>query len=140
MTNQLDQLVQIHAALGDPGRFRLLAACLDAERCVCQLVALLDLSNAAVSRHLSILKAAGLLDARKDGRWVHYRLPDDPSPAVAATLENIRAHASEDPFIAADRALMERIDAIEPVELCRMQREGCCVIPGNNTTNSKECC
>lgn len=139
MMNQLDQLVQIHAALGDPGRFRLVAACLDAERCVCQLVALLDLSNAAVSRHLSILKAAGLLDARKEGRWVHYRLPDDPSPAVADTLAFIRAHADDDPAIAADRDQMDRIDAIEPVELCRMQREGCCVIPDSPTT-SKECC
>jgi len=139
MTNRLDQLVQIHAALGDPGRFRLVAACLDAERCVCQLVALLDLSNAAVSRHLSILRAAGLLDARKDGRWVHYRLPDDPSSAVADTLAVIRAHAADDPTIAADRALMDRIDAIEPAELCRMQREGCCVIPDSPTT-SKECC
>lgn len=139
MTNRLDQLVQIHAALGDPGRFRLVAACLDAERCVCQLVALLDLSNAAVSKHLSILKAAGLLDARKEGRWVHYRLPDHPSPAVADTLAFIRAHAADDPAIASDRDQMDRIDAIEPVELCRMQREGCCVIPDSPTT-SKECC
>jgi hypothetical protein len=70
---------------------------------------------------------------------VHYRLPDDPSPLVADTLATLRAHAADDATIAADRGQMDRIDAIEPVELCRMQRQGCCVIP-DSPTASKECC
>ena len=65
----------ISHALSDPHRVRLLAACLDRERCVCQLVELIDLSNASISKHLAVLRHAGLLVSRKEGRWVHYRTP-----------------------------------------------------------------
>ena len=113
-------------ALADPCRVRLLAACLGRERCVCQLVALIDRPNATISKHLGVLRDAGLLRARRDGRWIHYSTPAEPDALVRDALDQVRAHAAGDERLVCDRAALDRIDAIEPVALARMQREGCC--------------
>jgi ArsR family transcriptional regulator, arsenate/arsenite/antimonite-responsive transcriptional repressor len=67
-------------ALGDPARARALVALAEGELCLCQLVHLLGLSPSMVSRHLSILRAAGLVETRKEGRWRFYRLPGRSAP------------------------------------------------------------
>ncbi len=126
----IDPLVRVFAALADPSRVRLLTACFGGERCVCQLVELLGRSNATVSKHLAILRDAGLLASRKEGRWVYYRLPDEPGPEAADAIGFVRRHAAPD-TIEADRRAMERILAVEPTELCRKQRSACCGV-GNN--------
>jgi len=123
----MNKLTIISTALSDPNRVRLLAACMDQERCVCQLVELIDLSNASISKHLSTLKGAGLLESRREGRWVHYRVPDSPSPIVNDALAFVRSHALSDEAILMDNARLEQIDAIEPTELAKMQRTGCCI-------------
>ncbi len=123
----MNQLTDIANALSDPNRLRLLVACLDRERCVCQLVELIDLSNASISKHLSMLKRAGLLESRKEGRWVHYRTPDTPTAMVADAIGFVQSHAFNDEVIVADREKLIEIDAIDPIELAKMQREGCCV-------------
>ena len=125
-SNPIEQLTSIANALADPNRVRLLAACMERERCVCQLVALIDLSNASISKHLGQLRDAGLLESRREGRWVHYRLADELSPAARDAIGMVRTHAANDDLIAADRRTLANIDAIEPYELARMQREGCC--------------
>ncbi len=130
MRNQLhspiEQLTQVATALADPNRVRLLAACLEQERCVCQLVALIELSNASISKHLGQLRDAGLLESRREGRWVHYRIPDFAAGIMADALDLVRSHTRQDPLIQQDKVTLSRIDAIEPNELARMQREGCC--------------
>lgn len=131
----MDHLARINAALADTTRLRLLSACFGGERCVCQLVALVALSNAAVSKHLSILRDAGLLAGRKEGRWVHLSLPDDPTPPVAEAIGWVRRHASGDPTLRHDAERMQQILSMEPAALCRLLRDGE-PIPGG----SKECC
>jgi ArsR family transcriptional regulator, arsenate/arsenite/antimonite-responsive transcriptional repressor len=127
MRNHINQLTDLATALSDPNRVRLLAACFDDERCVCQLVELLDLSNASISKHLAVLRRAGLLESRKEARWVHYRVPVSPPALVVDALRFVRDHAFDDEAIRKDKIKLEQIDEIEPVELARMQREGCCV-------------
>ncbi len=122
----MNQLTDIAHALSDPNRIRLLSACLDGERCVCQLVELIDLSNASISKHLATLRNAGLLASRKEGRWVHYRVPSEPEPIVEDALGWVRAHGLGDKQIQEDRVALRTIDAIDPIDLARMQREGCC--------------
>lgn len=129
----MNQLTDITHALSDPNRVRLLVACLDGERCVCQLVELIDLSNASISKHLATLKNAGLLESRKDGRWVHYKVPQSPIAIVNDALNFICTHALNDQAITSDIAKLVEIDAIDPVVLAKMQREGCC--KPLNTTN-----
>ncbi len=62
-------------ALSDPIRLRLaVLLAIRGETCVCELAAALDEANYKVSRHLSILRSAGLVDARREGAWMHYKL------------------------------------------------------------------
>lgn len=123
----MDQLNDIALALSDSNRVRLLVACLDCERCVCQLVELIDLSNASISKHLSMLKRAGLLESRKEGRWVHYQTPTNPDSIIVDALALVRSHAIDNELIDADKRKLARIDEIDPGDLARMQRLGCCV-------------
>lgn len=88
----IDTFETIAKALADASRLRILKLLEDGEVCVCHVTEVLGLAPATVSKHLSLLKAAGLVRARKDGRWVHYRLHEAPSPAAAALLAAVREH------------------------------------------------
>jgi ArsR family transcriptional regulator len=66
--------MNITRALSDENRVRILMILRDGEFCVCQITAFLDLSPSTTSKHLSILKHARLIEGKKDGKWVYYRL------------------------------------------------------------------
>jgi len=70
-------------AVGDRTRLRILALLQQGPLCVCQLVEILGLSQPTVSKHLSTLGAAGLVEDEKRGKWVFYRLPAAPASAAA---------------------------------------------------------
>ena len=70
------EFIDINKALSDESRVRALLALRDQELCVCQLIELLGLAPSTVSKHMTILKQAGLVEGRKDGRWIYYRLAD----------------------------------------------------------------
>lgn len=63
-------------ALSDPNRIRALMVLRGRELCVCQIVRLLGLASSTVSKHMSLLEQARLVERRKDGRWVYYRRPE----------------------------------------------------------------
>jgi ArsR family transcriptional regulator, arsenate/arsenite/antimonite-responsive transcriptional repressor len=67
-------LALFHAALSDPTRLRLLNLMKNREICVCYLQEVLQTNQPKISRHLAYLKKAGLVEARRDGKWTHYRL------------------------------------------------------------------
>ena len=95
-------------ALADGNRLRILHLLLQAgELCVCDIERVLDVPQARVSRHLTILRNSGWVAARREGRWMHYRLVDD-SPMQRDLLEALRAHWSNMPAFEADR---ERLHA-----------------------------
>lgn len=77
----------VYAALADPTRLRILALLRDGEVCVCHLHASLDVPQPTASRHLAYLRKAGLVGARRDGTWMHYRLMPIDNPVVAAVVE-----------------------------------------------------
>jgi ArsR family transcriptional regulator, arsenate/arsenite/antimonite-responsive transcriptional repressor len=93
-------------ALSDENRVRILLA-LEAkgELCVCHINDLLELAPSTVSKHLFLLKNAGLVKARKDGRWMYYRLNRDPdaSEIVLNALEWVVRSIWSDSVIEADR-------------------------------------
>ena len=69
-------------ALADEQRVRMLLALRRQELCVCQIVELVGLATSTVSKHMSILKQARLVESRKEGRWMYYRLPCDDAPEL----------------------------------------------------------
>ena len=79
--------LQIAKALSDETRVRALMALKDRELCLCQVIDLLDLSPSTVSKHMTILQQAGLVQKRKEGRWHFYRLADqDTEPEIRQSL------------------------------------------------------
>ncbi len=82
----LEALTQVYAALADPTRLRILALLRDGEICVCHLHASLDVPQPTASRHLAYLRKARLVEARREGIWMHYRLTPIASPVVAAVV------------------------------------------------------
>jgi ArsR family transcriptional regulator len=107
-------------ALSDASRARMLCALRGGELCVCQLIELLGLAPSTVSKHLSILNQADLVESRKNGRWVYYRLPGKPGSAVAArmTKETFRALADSG-AVREDEKQLKRIRKADLEELCR---------------------
>jgi len=70
--------MNITKALSDENRVRILMALRTHSFCVCEITAFLDLSPSTTSKHLSVLKQARLIEGRKDGKWVYYKLADSP--------------------------------------------------------------
>lgn len=77
-------------ALADPTRLRLIKLLGDDEVCVCSCVKVLKTHQSKVSRHLAYLRRAGLVSARRDGKWIHYRLVDPSNPCAARILREVR--------------------------------------------------
>jgi ArsR family transcriptional regulator len=72
----LHDLLNIFKALSDETRLRILKLLDHGELCVCDIVAALDIIQPKVSFHLGVLKDAGLIKDRKQGKWIHYRIDD----------------------------------------------------------------
>ncbi|HWU88582.1 MAG TPA: metalloregulator ArsR/SmtB family transcription factor [Kofleriaceae bacterium] len=79
-------LTKLFRALGDETRLRIVALLSHGELCVCHIEKALDLSQPNVSRQLAILRAAGVVDARREGTWVYYSLAAQEHAAVDAML------------------------------------------------------
>ena len=115
-------LISVTKALADEGRVRILMALSDQELCVCQIVELLQLAPSTVSKHMSILKQARLVDSRKQGRWIYYRLADEEVPTEARQATDLVGRLlSKDAQIRRDARRLKQILKIDPEELCRRQ-------------------
>jgi ArsR family transcriptional regulator len=107
-------------ALADENRVRALMALAGGELCVCQIVELLGLATSTVSKHMAILRHARLVQSRRDGRWIYYRLAtDDATPEaeqIAALLAKLLA---DNPRIGDDARRLKQITCQPAVQLCR---------------------
>ncbi len=94
-------------ALSDRNRLRVVAALMNQEElCACHIIELLQVTGATASRHMGLLIRAGLVQSRKNGRWVHYRLTDTfPAPL----LQWLETELQADPGIKADRRALAKI-------------------------------
>ncbi len=87
----MQDFVLFHAALADANRLRLLNLLKDGEVCVCQLQGVLQTNQPKISRHLAYLRKAGLVEARQDGKWAHYRLKKLPAPSAELLAQTLAA-------------------------------------------------
>jgi ArsR family transcriptional regulator len=118
------EFMAITRALSDPSRVRILLALRRKELCVCQITELFGFAPSTMSKHLSILHHAGLIQSRKAERWVHYRLPDRPAPtAVREALDWVHKSLSQTGEAGADAKRLNKILKMDVKEICRRQ---CC--------------
>jgi ArsR family transcriptional regulator len=100
-------VVAVTKALADESRVRVLMALLGGELCLCQIVTFLGLAPSTVSKHMSILHGAGLVERRKEGKWHYYRLPGrDADPAVRECLRWLER------ALAGERVVVKDADAL----------------------------
>jgi ArsR family transcriptional regulator len=84
---EIDALTTVYAALADPTRLRILSLLGEDEICVCHIHASLDVPQPTASRHLAYLRKSGLVEARREGIWMHYRLAPIGNPVIAAVVK-----------------------------------------------------
>jgi ArsR family transcriptional regulator len=95
-------------ALGDSTRLRLLNLMGDQEICVCYFVEILDQPQPKISRHLAYLRSAGIVAARREGKWMHYRIVMPPNIGAAQVLQQTLAWLGEERAMQADRARLSK--------------------------------
>src|SRR5947208_2930198 len=99
---QLD-LEKFFQALGDMTRLRLLNLMGDQEICVCYLVEILGAPQPKISRHLAYLRSAGMVAARREGKWMHYRIVEPQHRGAAEILRQTLAALKLEKAMVADR-------------------------------------
>ncbi|MHB8901669.1 MAG: ArsR/SmtB family transcription factor [Thermoguttaceae bacterium] len=115
----------ITKALADETRVRVLLALQRGELCVCQIVELTGLATSTMSKHMSILKQARLVESRKEGRWMYYRLADDQAPElVRRTVDWVADSLARDPKVLSDKKRLAAICNSDPHELCVAREAG----------------
>ena len=120
----MKEFLHLTKALADENRVRLLLALRRGELCACQLTELLQLAPSTVSKHLFLLKHAGLVEARKEGRWIYFKLADKGAPvAVREAMDWVKKSLGRSDRARADAKLLKNILNQDPVELCK--RQGC---------------
>ena len=108
----VEKLNHLGQAIADPTRVRILAALLRAELCVCELVDALEVTQSTLSSHLQVLRQAGLVVTRKEGRWVYYSLDRHKVALLGAIFSLVENDIRSDVRVIRD---LERIEARLPI-------------------------
>jgi ArsR family transcriptional regulator, arsenate/arsenite/antimonite-responsive transcriptional repressor len=115
-------VMAVTKALADENRVRMLLAVHRKELCLCQLIELVGLAPSTVSKHMSILRQARLVEGRKEGRWMYYQIAGpNASKAVRDAIAWVRRSLARDPRIAEDIERLDRILKMDLQELCESQ-------------------
>src|SRR3989454_9563556 len=114
----------LFSALADRTRLRLINLIGDSEVCVCFLVEILKTSQPKISRHLAYLRRARVVTARREGKWMHYRLTEPPDEHAARIFREVRTSLAEHPELQRDRAKLWQVCCAPqlPVQLRRAPR------------------
>ncbi len=116
----MKDFLNVTKALADENRLRILMALQRGELCVCRITELMGLATSTVSKHLSILYQAGLVNARKDGRWMYYSLANKGGPAAAREgVAWVRRSLADTERIVQDARRLKKVLAMDITELCK---------------------
>lgn len=126
MTGQLTDMETLFKALADATRLRILGLLLAGEVCVCDIHESLKIPQSRASRHLAYLRRSGLVETRRDGLWIHYRLGQLADPVLAAVVDAVRHGLAHVDTVRRDAQRLEK-------------RTGCCV-PAPDAVASTACC
>lgn len=126
MIKQLTQMESLFKALADETRLRILGLLLAGEVCVCDIHESLKIPQSKASRHLAYLRRAGLVDTRREGLWIHYRMGTSTDPVLATITEAVRHALTHTDTVRRDGERLQK-------------RTGCCV-PSPGEVGSASCC
>ena len=117
------EFLAITKALSDENRVRALMALGRGELCVCQVIELLGLAPSTVSKHMAVLHQAGLVESRKEGRWIYYRLSEEAElPCARTALAMTRECLGKDGRVREDAKRMKSIRKMSRDDLCTHYR------------------
>jgi ArsR family transcriptional regulator len=124
MKSENKEIEVLFRALADRTRLRLLSLMGDDEICVCFLVEVLKTNQPKISRHLAYLRRAGVVAARREGKWMHYRIVTPSGAHAARIFREVRTWLGSDPVFQRDRDRMNKICCAPrlPVQLQRAPR------------------
>ncbi|KUG14359.1 arsenical resistance operon repressor [hydrocarbon metagenome] len=114
----------VFKALSDETRLRIFLLLGEQELCVCQIQVALAISQTRVSRHLTVLRHAGLVAARREGLWMYYSRAEPESPVIRKFTKNLTTQLESDPDLMASVVSDPRFATLSPEEIGRMAREG----------------
>lgn len=115
----MKEFLKIAKALSNDKRVRIVNALRVKELCVCQIIALFDISPSAISKHLSLLSQANLVESRKEGKWIYYSLSsEDDSGLVKKALKWIEDSLGKNSLIEQDRKKLKEILKKPLEDLC----------------------
>ncbi len=126
MAKQLAEMEGLFKALADATRLRILGLLLAGEVCVCDIHESLKIPQSRASRHLAYLRRAGLVETRRDGLWIHYRLGTFSDPVLGAIGDAVRHALTHIETVRRDGARLQK-------------RTGCCV-PTPGELGGVSCC
>ena len=108
MAADIDMLETVFKALADKTRLRILALLGGHEVCVCHIHDALGLPQPTVSRHLAYLRRTHVVDTRRDGVWMHYRLSDSLNPVIRTVIDAAVHAVTHVPTASRDRRQLEK--------------------------------
>ena len=115
----MNTVSKIGSALSDDNRLRVVMFLGGGELCLCQIIEMLALAPSTVSKHMSVLHEAGLVETRKEGRWIFYRLAGQGTPACAArALAWVKDSLRTDARIRQDLARLRAVRKMSRESLC----------------------
>jgi len=126
MASQVAVMETLFKALGDRTRLRILGLLLTGEVCVCDIHESLKIPQSKASRHLAYLRRSGLVETRRDGLWIHYRLATLVDPVMAAVVDAVRHALTHTDTVHRDGERLKK-------------RTGCCV-PSPADMTGMSCC
>jgi len=140
----LREYEMVMKSVADPTRLRILKMLEGGEMCVCQIVAILKLSQSTISKQLFLLKMAGLVKERQEKKWVHYSLDGAGGSLYSRKMIGmLKGWLNDDPVIVRDRKREALAREIGPVVICDRgmslpNRRGasCCPAPGKIAVGS----
>ena len=95
--SRTDRAIELFHALSDETRLEIIELLRKGERCVCELTDTLDAAQSRLSFHLRVLKDAGIVRDRKDGRWVHYELDPDAFEEIETLVTDLKPRVDRRP-------------------------------------------
>ena len=112
-------IANIFKALSDDTRLRVVKLLQKRELCVCELMQVLDMSQPRISRHMSVLKNAGLVEDRREGKWVYYSLKNETrGKEIKILLDAMAVMANDDVVVKADKKNLKKAIRLSELKSC----------------------